>query len=387
MTAQEHSKIRLLWIDEMEFDSSAHKSRLIEMISNLQRDCDVRLLTTHRRNKVQPEVFKNKIVYHRRLAIPYLKRFVRYLAQCSAYRSVVRAHRPNVVLFNCSNIALLRYAAARRKQDNTRLIYDVRTLPVDSSSWKNWTSSRMQASCLRFAARHFDGITYITDQMKGYCTDAYKLPPHRSTVWTSGVNAKLFSPSPTRNGLGSLTILYHGHIHGQRRIDNVIKAMPLLKDIDIHFALLGNSDGFEELKKIAEELGVEDRVSFNRSVKYEEVPDWIRRCDVGILPFHNWDGWNVSSPLKLFEYLACGKPVIVTDIPAHRRVLEGSDFAFWAKRSSPEHIAMAIRQAHDRLKDFKRLSSGARRLVLEKYTWEKQAEKLKQLCDSVLKID
>ena len=192
-------KLRILWIDEMEFDCAAHRSRLIEMIVNLQRDCDVRLLTSHRHDKVQSEVFNNKIIYHRKFAIPYLKRIVRYLAQCSAYRSVVRTHRPNIVLFHCSNIALLRYAAARRKQDNTRLIYDVRTLSVESSAWRNWANSRLQASCLRFAAKHFDGITYVTDQMRQCCTEKYKLPAHRSTIWTSGVNSDLLSSTTTES--------------------------------------------------------------------------------------------------------------------------------------------------------------------------------------------
>jgi glycosyltransferase involved in cell wall biosynthesis len=105
---------------------------------------------------------------------------------------------------------------------------------------------------------------------------------------------------------------------------------------------------------------------------------------VGILPFQDWHGWNVSSPIKLFEYLACGKPVVVTDIPAHRNVLKDAEFAFWARQSSPEHIAGAIRQAYERRKDFGHMASNARQFVMGEYTWERQAEKLKLFCDSLL---
>lgn len=376
--------LRMLWIDDMEFDTSAHKSRLIEMISNLQRDWDVRLLTSHRYERVQPQAFQNEISYYPEVAIPGLKRVARYAVQCPAYRSLLKTFRPNFVLIHSYNIALLRYAAGRRRRKGVKLIYDVRTVPVETSTMRNWANGRLQAACLRYAAKHFDGITYITDHMRQYCAEQYGLGDHRYAVWTSGVNGDLFYPSAERNGHGPFTILYHGHIEGQRRIDNVIRALPLLDDIDVHFSLLGNADGLEELREIAENLGVEDRVSFDESVNYEDVPDRIRSCDAGILPLQDWYGWNVSSPLKLFEYLACGKPVIVTDIPAHRNVLEDSEFAFWAKQSSPTHIAEAIRRAYNSRNDFARLSSKARDLALQKYTWEKQAEKLRLFCQSLL---
>jgi len=82
--------------------------------------------------------------------------------------------------------------------------------------------------------------------------------------------------------------------------------------------------------------------------------------------------------------LAYGKHVIVTNIPAHRSVLGDSDFAFWAKQGSPREIAEAVRQAYNKRKDFEYLGSEARKLVLNKYTWAKQANKLKQFLDFVL---
>jgi len=198
------------------------------------------------------------------------------------------------------------------------------------------------------------------------------------------VNAEMFSPSGQVSPSAPFTIIYHGVIAKRRRIDNAIQAISLLEGIDIRLVLLGNGDALEYLRKLAERLGIQNRVSFNSPVGYEEVPKWINRCDAGILPFPDWDGWNVSSFIKLLEYLACGKPVIVTDIPAHRNVLEDSDFAFWAKQSSPRDIAAAIRQAYNKRKDFEHLGSEARKLVLYKYTWAKQANKLKQFLDFVI---
>ena len=102
-----------------------------------------------------------------------------------------------------------------------------------------------------------------------------------------------------------------------------------------------------ELKDLSYKLRLENKVNFHTPVSHKEVPKYINRSDAGILPFPDWPGWNTSSFLKLLEYLACGKPVIATRIPAHTSVLDGRNFAFWALTSSPESIAAAIEKAQE----------------------------------------
>jgi glycosyltransferase involved in cell wall biosynthesis len=376
MTTQDANKIRMLWVTEKEFDVELDAATCIEMVACLQETCAIQMLADYRHKDVQPKAFYNKIVYYHSSKIRYLKRFTRYISQCRVFHSMLESFQPNVVLIESGSPLLLKYAVSMRRKHNLRLIYDVRTLPVDSRALRNWINRKLLVSCLRDAAKHFDGITYITNQMRQYCIEKYRLPPHRSAVWTSGVNTELFSPSGRDSPSGPFTILYHGSIAKQRRIDNAIKAMSLLTDLDIRFVLLGKGDGLDDLKQLVDQLGIQKRVSFHEPVRYEEVPEWIHRCDAGILPLPDWDGWNVSSPIKLFEYLACAKPIIVTDIPAHRHVLEDRAFAFWAKQSSPQDIAEAIRQAYERRADFQHVGLKARQFVLDEYTWAKQAQKL-----------
>ncbi len=65
-----------------------------------------------------------------------------------------------------------------------------------------------------------------------------------------------------------------------------------------------------------EALGVDDQVQFRGFVPYEHVADEIAQADVCICPLPDRLEWNVSSPLKVFEYMACAKPMILTPIPA-----------------------------------------------------------------------
>ncbi len=375
---------RILWITDNEFDTQTWTTRLVEVISSLQKSYDIQLVTSYSRRKIQPEVFNRDIAYYSTAKRRGAKAVTRFIEQCRIFRKTVETFRPDIVLINAWNPVLVRRAVSARQKSNMRVIFDTRTLPVSHSKVRNGFWGAMLASCLRNTAKDLDGITYITETMRRYCIEKYQLPPHANAVWSSGVNPEVFRPSSVTGDSDHFGILYHGCIARQRRIDNVIKALSLLKDMDIHFFLLGDGDCVADLKQLARTTGMEDRVSFHGPVANDQVPAWINRCDAGILPFQDWQGWNVSSPIKLFEYLACGKPVIVTDIPAHRGVLKDAEFAFWAEQSTPEQIAKAIRQAHEKRKDFRRLASEARELVLREYTWERQAEELKRFCDSLL---
>ena len=381
---QESNKVRILWLTDNEFDTQRYTSRLVEVITHLQKSCDVQLVTSYAHQKVQPAEFHNKIIYYDMAKLPYVKAVTRYLAQCRTFGTVVKTFRPDVVIFNALNPILMRYAASLRRKHDMKFIYDVRTFSVSHRAYRNRIFDRLLASCLRYSAKHLDGITYITDAMRQYCVKKYKLHEHPSTIWTSGVNPELFWPSKAASASHGLTILHHGTIARKRNIESVINALSLIKDIDVRLVLLGDGDGLQRLMQLVEHLGLDKQVSFEKPVDYKEVANRISSCDVGILPFNDWDGWNVCSPIKLFEYLACGKPVIVTNITAHRNVLQDSPFAFWANQGSPEDIAEAIRQVHDRRNDLAHLGSKARKLILANHTWARQADKLKLFCDSIL---
>ena len=377
-------KKKLLWVIQKQFDIVTNSATRLEIIKYLQRRYDVRLLTGFRNRKIQPDSGGNEIIYYDSVKIPVLNRLSAYLYQLRVFSSSISSFRPDVVLFNCNNPILLRHAAAIRKKHGLKLVLDVRTLPVATGRVSRCIDKKLFGLSLRFASRHFDGITYITDEMRRFCISTYNLPLHPSTIWSSGVSEELFYPKHGNSDNGPFKILYHGTIAKKRRLDNAIKALTLLKDIEVRLEFLGDGDALAGLKDLAGELGVIKRVSFINTVKFNAVPQWINHGHAGILPFPDWPGWNTSSPIKLFEYLSCGKPVIVTDIPAHRSVLDGCNFAFWAEESSPKALANAIRRANEHRNRFVELGRKARDFVRKNYTWEHQANKLKEFLEDVL---
>jgi glycosyltransferase involved in cell wall biosynthesis len=117
-------------------------------------------------------------------------------------------------------------------------------------------------------------------------------------------------------------------------------------------------------------------VIIHEAVEYEQVPAFISMCDVGIIPLPDYSYWRPQSPLKLFEYLSMKKVVIVTDLPAHRNVLDNLECGIYLSSVKPEIIAKGIEYAIDNKDKLGDWGNSGRNIVLSNYTWEKIAENL-----------
>lgn len=357
----------------------------MELIDILRKRFVIKVLMGYRNKNLKPDAGKLSINYYDSIKVPVLNRLTTYLTQMQAFSLLILSFRPDIIVFDITNpLLLLRALSLKKKKDNApKLILDIRTLPVLSNVVDRYIFNKIFRINLRFAAKHFDGITYITEEMRNFCISRYDLPLHQSVIWTSGVNPDRFRAGTCKCEDKTLILLYHGAIDKKRGIDNVINALPLLKDIDVRLDLLGGGDALNDLKKLTLRLGVMDKVSFLNRISYNDVPKWINHGHVGILPLPDWPGWNTSSPLKLFEYLSCGKPVIVNDIPAHRNVLRGEELAFWIKDTSPKEIAKVIRRVYEQKWKLKSLKNMARSVILTRHTWQHQANILGQFLEEL----
>ena len=370
--------MKILWFADKQFDTAPDKTTWIEIIKHLQKKNDVYLVTGYKKNKVSFNELNNEIIYISCPKIPFVTRALYYFNQIKNFYRLIEFHKPEILVFNSNNFFLIKKASKLKKECDVKSFLDVRSIPVYSEKVKYFIDKIFFKRSLKIASTCFDGITYITDEMKKYCWSEFDLPEHKSEIWTSGVDINLFKSEKKGNGKKKFRLIYHGTITKNRGLDNVIKALALLREYDVGLFLLGAGDAIAGLKSLTHRLGLEDKILFHSQVLYREVPAFIRDSDVGVLPFPNWPGWNTSSPIKMFEYLSCGKPVIATEIPAHVNVLHGKDFVFWVKEPSPEGFALAIKDIYDRRNDFRKKSQEIRNFVIKNYTWESQAEKLEE---------
>lgn len=239
-------------------------------------------------------------------------------------------------------------AIARAIGRETKLVLDVRSIPVESRS----TSGMLHEAWFRCALRHqhYDGFTTISHGMLDELDEVYRVKERFPTaVWGSGFDGDLFQPqpreSPSRRHLGrarQLHLLYHGSLSPTRGLDQAIRSFHILQTRgvdDVHLTLIGQGQARPALTRLASELAINDRVSILPPVPHDQIPGLIAEVDVGIdpLPDHPW--WRHQSAMKVFEFLAMGKPVIATDIPCHQDI---SPAVLLVPDNSPETLADAI---------------------------------------------
>jgi len=370
--------MKILWFVDKQFDFALDRASWLETIKFLQRNNEVQLVTGYKRSKLHFPELDKEIIYIRSPKAKFINRFGFYLNQIRSFKGLVSRYRPNRIVFNSNNLMMLKFAPRIRSSYRCGLYFDVRTLPISSKKIDQYIEGVLFKLSLRTAAKHFDGIAYITDNIRKYCCENFNLSAHASAIWSSGVDTNVFRPISQRRPGGKFKILYHGTVAINRGLDKVIRALDLIGDSAVELIILGSGEGLDELKCLTARLKLGDRVVFRSSVPFSEVPEKISEADAGVIPFPDWVGWNVSSPIKLFEYLACGKPVIVTKIPAHLDVLGGQRFAFWADASTPRCIARAIVEAIHSQDAFPAIAEDARLFAKQYYSWQSQAEKLEK---------
>src|SRR4030067_289454 len=127
------------------------------------------------------------------------------------------------------------------------------------------------------------------------------------------------------------------------------------------------------LRALIQKEGLQENVIITNSVNQSEVPKFIGMCDVCIVPLPDHPYWRSQSPLKLLEYLAMEKVVILTDIPAHRAVIGEAKCGIYISSVKPIEIAKAIEYAYLNKENLQELGKIGRAIIKEKFTWAKVA--------------
>src|SRR5215831_3960199 len=163
----------------------------------------------------------------------------------------------------------------------------------------------------------------LTPLLRSYI-QAYGVPDSKVRLLLSGVDTHLFSPGASRRTDGP-TVLFMGTIYRFSGLDRVIRDWKSLLAVfpTARLLVVGAGEDQNRLAGLAHEAGVASNVVFTGMQPYSALPDFIRSSDVCINPFALNSITEKILPTKLFQYLACGKPVVATRLPGTIPFLSG----------------------------------------------------------------
>jgi glycosyltransferase involved in cell wall biosynthesis len=185
---------------------------------------------------------------------------------------------------------------------------------------------------------------------------------------------------------GSPVVAYAGHLYPWKGVDVLLQALALLPDV--RGSIIGGhpSEGdLARLQGLARTLGIEARVTFAGFVHRSTIPALLEQADVLVMPHSATPvSERYASPLKLFEYMGAGKPIVASDLPAVREVLRDGENARLVRPADPKDLAAGIAAV---LADQSLAERIARIAFTEaaSYTWERRAEQLDRLLEIAVK--
>jgi glycosyltransferase involved in cell wall biosynthesis len=175
---------------------------------------------------------------------------------------------------------------------------------------------------------------------------------------------------------GQSLVLFVGRLVPHKGVQYLVRAAGLIKTDEIRVVVCGDGPLLGGLKDEVKRLGLEKKVTFVGKVPYKELPGYFSACDIFCLPS--------TSRLEAFgiaalEAMATARPVVVSDIPGVREVIQDGKQGFIAKACSPEDIAEKITLLHEDPAARKRMGDLARRTVEEKYSWDRIVERVEEV--------
>ena len=228
-------------------------------------------------------------------------------------------------------------------------------------------------------ARSCYHIIAPTEKEKEAVVQYYGSVPEKISVIPCGVNLDMFKPMgklKAKRELGlsdDKIILFVGRIEPVKGIEQLLKAMSYLQNRrGSRLVIIGGDDNSQhetdKLLRLARELNIEDSVTFVGSVKQDRLPCYYSAADVCVI-----SSYYESFGLVALESLACGTPVVATDVGGSKSIIREGETGYVVADNEPHHLAEKI----DLLLAKKSPDSNSAlsiRASVSKYSWSNIAE-------------
>jgi glycosyltransferase involved in cell wall biosynthesis len=165
------------------------------------------------------------------------------------------------------------------------------------------------------------------------------------------------------------------YVGGISRVRGIVELIKSLEYVDTILHLAGEFES-EKLKKEVMQLSGWKKVKYYGYVNREKVREIFKSVSVGIVTFLPEPNHIYSMPNKLFEYMSASLPVIASNFLLWKEIVEKNNCGICVDPANPEEIAKAIEYLITHPDKARKMGENGRKVVLEKYNWEKESEKL-----------
>ncbi len=224
-------------------------------------------------------------------------------------------------------------------------------------------------------------IVTVTEKIKQWVLENYKLDSEKIIVVPNAADTTLFFPTPPNRkkwGLPENEYVFGfvGALFEGQGLATIIQALGILKknrEKVPWLLVVGEGEQRLPLESLSEETGISDKIVWAGNIPHEQVCSAVNACDMMLAPFQKkLLSFRGSSSLKLYEYLACDKPILASKFIDHQ-FLESRNLGRVVEPDNPELWAKAMYQEAEK-NDF-RLKGRGEKFVVEGHSYDLLAEK------------
>jgi len=225
-------------------------------------------------------------------------------------------------------------------------------------------------------------ISASLDYIKnGQMKKIYEKYPQKFIEIPFSINTEEFKPKDNIENKDK-TILFVGGLdkaHYFKGVNILLQAAALIKNIEFKLKLIGSGDLLEDFKKIAQDLKISDKTIFLGKVNKEELIKNYQEAKVLVLPSINN---NEAFGIVLIEAMACGTPVIASNLPGVRSVFENNKSGLLIEPGNINDLKNKLEIILNEDKS-NEMGKNAYQLIREKYSDEVIKEKIINLIETV----
>ena len=282
---------------------------------------------------------------------------------------VIHAHNPPDTLF---------VVGAVHKLFGKKFVFDHHDLSPELYRSRFQTTSSFVSGVLgvleRMSLRLADVAIATNESYRAIDIERNHVDPKRVFIVRNGPNlkrVKLVEPDQALKSNGRAVFGYVGAMNPQDGVDYLLRALRYLAcDLgrtDFYCVLVGDGDSLDDLKSLAVDLGIADRVLFTGFISDEEMLRYLSTADICLDPNPSSPLNDVSTWIKVMEYMALAKPVVSFDLKETR--ISAADAALYATPNDEAAFARAIVRLMDDPVKRRDMGDYGRARVINDLSW------------------
>ena len=265
-------------------------------------------------------------------------------------------------------------------------------LSLEQAAYRGGELGELAAKAEEWVLKRADAVLAVSAPLADHAA-SLGVPAEKIHIVPNGVDPRLFLPGPSepatrsRWGLDGAPLL--GFVGGLRPWHGVESLPPIFEALTrrhegLQLVIVGDGPLRGSLAEEISKRGLASRTIFTGSLRQEEVPQLLREMTVALAPYPRLEHPFYFSPLKLFEYMACGVPVVASAVGQIASVVREGETGLLCPPGDLESFVAACDRLLSDPSLRQRIGSAAASEVGEHYTWDANARRVSEIAETLL---